>query len=146
MLSYTFTPFRLGPVSQVFLWGSLLHNTSVFPFLSAKKPFTLHDFPPQEISYQPSEPWIPDPCDAPKLRRLTGNIHLNGWGSAAVGPQTQQITVFCQAGPENFGHHDHGFSEGPWWKLVGCSHKSARTKHPCQVEDVSILLPGNANQ
>ena len=45
MRSHTFTPFRLGPVSQVFLWGSLLHNTSVFPFLSAKNPFTLHDFP-----------------------------------------------------------------------------------------------------
>ena len=78
--------------------------------------------------YQPSEPWIPGPCDAPKLRRLTGNIHLNGWGSAAVGPQAQQITG-CFARPGNFGHHDHGFSEGPWC-FVGCSHKSARNSLP----------------
>ena len=89
--------FQIRSSQSSFSMGFFTSQHFGFPFLKCKKPFTLHDFPPQEISYQPSEPWIPDPCDAPKLRRLTGNIHLNGWGSAAVGPQAQQITVFRQA-------------------------------------------------
>ena len=120
VLIYAFThlhTFQIRSSQSSFSMGFFTSQHFGFPFLRCKKPFHFARFP-----YQPSEPWIPGPCDAPKLRRLTGNIHLNGWGSAAVGPQTQQITVFCQAGPENFGHHDHGFSEGPWWKLVGCSH------------------------
>ena len=82
VLMYAFIPlhtFQIRSSQSSFSMGFFTSQHFGFPFLKCKKTFHFARF-----SYQPSEPWIPDPCDAPKLRRLTGNIHLNGWGSAAV--------------------------------------------------------------
>lgn len=164
-----YNPFRVGPtdLSKVLIQAFIhlgprdLSKVLIYAFIhlhtfqirSSQSSFSMGFFTSQHFGfhfarfpYQPSEPWIPDPCDAPKLRRLTGNIHLNGWGSAAVQLTKPNKSRGVLPGLETSSITIMDFLKDLGGNSWVAHTMSARTKHPCQVEDVSILLPGNANQ
>lgn len=129
--------FQIRSSQSSFSMGFFTSQHFGFPFLKCKKPFTLHDFPTnlRNLGFQAHV--MPQSSE--------GSRETSTW---TVGDQLQWGPKPNKSRGVLPGLETSGITIMDFLKDLGVSWVAHTSQHEtaCQVEDVSILLPGNANQ